>query len=365
MRRHPSEPDKEKIVLGAVLLALAALCTLVGVEAYRSPSFLPFQINPSDTDSPPFGTILLCIVGLVLGWLAGRQWRDSRPIPSEVVPPPMEPVVGQDFAWRKVTSLRFLDRKIENFESIEEHLLGEYNTAQAAYQKLPRSSGRIEYDKLREVVDNQRTSLPDGKKDLADIRRDIEAILSGDIRKFILSIEEQLKKLQRSKQEVERRLAMKEKEEAAKKLNDKRNDKPEPDSGWDSVEYLKDDILSLDHQIIESETDLQELTTFDFQRLHEQLGIPGPAGLSSVRIDHLHDIKAKTDILSEIKGTAHHPQAVTKIRNRTDVEADLDRLSAEDTLIDRNPTLTVEDKMRRRNINADKRERLYHELAEL
>jgi hypothetical protein len=364
MRLRPNEPDNQKVVLAVALFVIGLLSVAIGVHAYRSPSFLPFQINPLDRDSMPVGTVLLCIAGLVLAWQAGRQWRDSRPIPSESVLPPIQPVVGEDFAWRKITSLRFLDRKIENFEQLEEELVEEYNTARSAYEKLPHSSGRIEYDTLRAVVEGQRRSATTGKKALAELRRDIEAVLSGDVRKFILTIEEQIKKLQRNKRELEASLVQKEKEEAAKKAGDKRNGKQGSQLDPESVEDLKYDLVDVDHQIIELETDLQELKTFDFQKLYQQLGLPGPAGLSSVAIDHLQDIKAKTDILNDMKGRSD-PTATPKTRDRADVEADLERLSAEDALIDRNSTLSVEDKIRRRNINADKRERLYHELSSL
>lgn len=367
MRRRPNDPDHQKAFLAVALFILGLFCCAFGIQVYRSPSILPVQINPPERieppHDPPYGTILLCIVGLGFVWMASRQWRDSRPIPSEVVPPPVQPVVGEDFAWRKVTSLRFLDRKIGSFEQLEEELVEEYDTARNAYEKLPRSSGRIEYDKLREIVDDQKTSLVSGKKNLADLRRDIEAILSGDVRKFILTTEEQIKKLQRNKRELETRLVEKEKEEAAKKATGKDDGKPA--SGWGSVEYVKSEIVDVDHRIIELETDLHELKTFDFQRLYQQLGLPGPAGLSSVAIDHLEDIKAKTEILNGMKGTSAPTSSAAKKRDCTDVETDLERLSAEDTLIDRNPTLSVEDKIRRRNINADKRERLYHELSSL
>ncbi len=363
MRLRPNEPDNQKVVLAVVLFVIGLLSVAIGVQAYRSPSFLPFQINPLDRDSMPVGTVLLCIAGVVLAWRAGREWRDSRPLPSETAPPPVQPVVGEDFAWRKITSLRFLDRKIESFEQLEEDLIEEYNTARSAYEKLPRSSGLIEYDKLRAVVEGQRRSSVAGKKALAELRRDIEAVLSGDVRKFILTIEEQIKKLQRNKRELEASLVQKEKEEAAKKVGDKRNGNQGSELE-DTIEEVKSDIVYVDHQIIELETDLQELKTFDFQKLYQQLGLPGPAGLSSVAIDHLQDIKAKADILNDMKGRSD-PTATPKTRDRADVEADLERLSAEDALIDRNSTLSVEDKVRRRNINADKRERLYRELSSL
>jgi hypothetical protein len=185
------------------------------------------------------------------------------------------------------------------------------------------------------------------------------------VRKFILTIEEQIKKLQRNKRELEARLVEKEKEEAAKKASGKRNGKQGSALDPESVEDLKYDLVDVDHQIIELETDLQGLKTFDFQKLYQQLGLPGPAGLSSVAIDHLQDIKAKADILNDMKGRSDPSTPAPKTRDRTDVEADLELLSTEDTLIDRNPTLSVEDKIRRRNINADKRERLYHELSSL
>jgi hypothetical protein len=369
MRRRPNEPDNEKVALAVVLFILGLFCVLIGVQVYRSPSFLPFQVNPLDRNEPPFGTVLLCIAGVVLVRMAGKRWRDSRPIPSESIVPPVQPVVGEDFPWRKATSLRFLDRKIESFEQIEEDLVEEYNKARDAYEKLPHSSGRIEYDRLRKIVERQKTSLATGKKSLAELRRDIEAILSGDVRKFILTIDEQIKKLQRNRQDIEAKITERkkqiEKESTSQKANNGRDENEAYLFGPDTLGSLRWEVTSIDHEIIELETDLHELKTFDFQKLYQQLGLPGPAALSGIAIDHLQDIKAKADILNDLKGRSDPTTAALKIRDRTDVEADLERLSTEDTLIDRNPTLSVEDKIRRRNINADKRERLYHELSSL
>ena len=98
MRRRPNDPDNQKAFLAVALFVLGLFCCALGIQVYRSPSLLPVRINPAEHDDPPYdppyGTILLCIAGLGFVWMARRPWRDSRPIPNEVVPPPVQPVVG-------------------------------------------------------------------------------------------------------------------------------------------------------------------------------------------------------------------------------------------------------------------------------
>jgi hypothetical protein len=88
MRRRPNDPDYQKAFLAVALFILGLFCCAVGIQVYRSPPILPVQVNPvnpsepNEPHDPPYGTILLCLVGLGFVWMARKQWRAAGTLTS-------------------------------------------------------------------------------------------------------------------------------------------------------------------------------------------------------------------------------------------------------------------------------------------
>ena len=68
----------------------------------------------------------------------------------------------------------------------------------------------------------------------------------------------------------------------------------------------------VDIAIIESETDLEELQNFDFQKLWSELRLPGPSELSRVPHARVAEMKDKVSTIGEIPTFKNSAQAATQ-----------------------------------------------------
>lgn len=163
------------------------------------PSFLK-SLQPSrETEN---GVLIFSAIGGVLIFLFGRLLNyNSKPIPQESFPPPGPLHLIQDEAWRQQSHFRLLDRLIAETVDLENSILASYNKMTNAYEKLPQSEGRVEYDFHRRTFLIRKECVESGLRDLEKAKERIQRILSGNVEPDILELQTQKERLARRRLE--------------------------------------------------------------------------------------------------------------------------------------------------------------------
>jgi hypothetical protein len=265
-------------------------------------------------------------------------FHSAQAIPNE---PPESPApfdMITDQPWRKPTGLRFLEKLKEKVTRVEERIRNVHEVGVDAHQSISRVISISDYHAAIGVLHAMEAEKAKLLSELPLSYERIERIFNGDVGKEILDIKEQTKKLERQKQEDSRKLAT---WETACTIQHKNKDEMEEcdQKRLSHREYFHKSIHLIDVELIELETDLEELHHFDFHQLWTALDLPGPPNLTRVAKEAIEDLKGKVDSLNTISGlTSRGPQPAppippskeeTRLKNKARCEADIERLRVE------------------------------------
>jgi hypothetical protein len=165
------------------------------------------KADGSPQDWFPLAAVAGVVLGCVFVFSGGWAIYDARPIPSDPIRAPTPLQLTHDEAWRKPTPLRFLEKLKKELTDIENQVRQDYDKAVQAYEKLPHSSGRFDYDRHKRTLEYSVSDIDRAQdRRLPALRLRIEKIFAGDVNAEILDLEENTRKLQRNKQEHERGL---------------------------------------------------------------------------------------------------------------------------------------------------------------
>jgi hypothetical protein len=188
------------LVLGVAGFALGWMFPTQSQTAVGSGAHLGFPVVP---DWLPF---VMIIGGFLCAVLGGVTIYDRRPLPNEPISAPKPLQLVQDEPWRGPTDLRYLETLKEEVNELEDVLSKSHAEAVEAYEKLPRSSGRIEYGRWRTQKASAEEAIVESQKTLTGLKQRIRKIWNGNVEQELLTLRERLLKLERKKQERQRQL---------------------------------------------------------------------------------------------------------------------------------------------------------------
>ena len=290
MASSPTTTRVQNPATGYILLVAGILC-LVGGGLAIAPAVQSHSDPAGWSLALLFGGFLACVFG-------GIQIYDSQPLPADPIRAPQPLQLVQDEPWRKNTSLRYLEKLKEEVASLEKEASREYTVAADAYEKLSKASGRIEYNRLQREKRFAESTIPNLEKDITALKKRIETICSGNVQQEILTIKENIKKLERSNQENQRTLADLDKPCTIQhKYQSDVNycERTRAEQRARLRRYIHDN----DNRTIELQTDQEELQNYDFKNLWKSIGksAAAAAGLTAIDKNQLQDMKDKADIL--------------------------------------------------------------------
>lgn len=311
--RHVKSSTAAYTLLGCSALILALCYFLPGL--YRTP------YNQQRVDVV---VIFGLSVGIFMGMVALFKLYDAQPLPEEAISAPLPPDLYQSQAWRKSTSLRYLEELKKDLAKAEERLLSSYEKALEGYNTLRQSSGRFEYGERKLMITYYAAMLLPEKKDITELVERIDRMFAGDVSFEVGSLNESVARAKRKRQEYERQLKDTQEKCTIKHRDD--DEVRECDNRRQSLQTkLHGYIYNIDQEVIGYEAQIQELKEFDFKRLYRELGLPGPPGLINVDTSHIKDIKDKAGLLQNIPDVGPRQQAGPK---RPKEEEEIDRIVA-------------------------------------
>ncbi len=229
---------------------------------------------------------------MLLRWLAGCGLYTTA-----------NPSLTTDQAWRQPTNprLRFLERLKDNVAEIEQGIHAVHESANEAHRSIPEVVGYSEYQASKADLEMAEFQKKELLSQLTILYQRSDKIFAGDVGSEIITIKQEIKKLEREKQEEQRKLAAWQQPCAIQHKNNTEVAECENNRAIQQ-ENLHQAIHRIDSRIIELQTDQEELQHYDFQRLWKDTGLHLPATESIARVpqESLTELREKIQTLNSI-----------------------------------------------------------------
>lgn len=295
---------------------------------------------------------------------------------AKITSPPILRLIRTE-PWRRATSLRCVESLKQELLSAEKHLIQSHERSYNAYRRLLQENTISEYKELLDEKKNADCQVEQAQRTVTSLKQRIDRIYSGDVATEQLHLNESIKKLERDRQEEQRKLSSwdapcsirheTQADVSACRANRSRQ-----------LSYLRSAIHGIDIRIIELQTHSEELRNVDFAELWLLLGRPDSArrGLAAVSQQTLQDMKTRAETLRRIPALGppkppkpRQPPAIKpspeeiRAREKARIEAQLQQLAVAQQRDVARATSEI-DRNRLVNIYGNRRHQLMQEMED-
>jgi hypothetical protein len=306
--------------LFVLALVLGVVAFILGVPARQA-----VVANGADPNVWAFPALFAGV--LVIAAMACAYY--AQPVPNEPLHAPAPFEIDTDQRWRRPTELRMLERLKKDLVATEKRVNDCHERGLTAYRDSQQAVSYAAYQRAKSDLEENEEQKRRLLRKVPEMQERIDRLAAGDVGHEMLTIEEQIAKLNRQKQENQRKLSDLDKpctldHDAEQCKRDRQRQR-----GW-----LHEENHAIDVKIIECETDLKELRNFDFQKLWRDLALPGPAELGRVpqaTIDSLRQNVESVNAIPNLKDRRPAPVAVkpSPKDRRAQILAEVAELQAE------------------------------------
>jgi uncharacterized protein YeeX (DUF496 family) len=258
--------------------------------------------KPGNENGPAVAAYCLAAVSFLI---ACYFFYDSLEIPVEHIDPPARVVIDRSEPWRvlqqpeKKYRVRYIENLLEQLTALEKTVEQSHSKQNDLYKELRNpTKGRAAYSSDRDSYSFVESAKQLAAGEIPKLKQRITFLVDGDFSAEVYDLTMEVEKLKRDRAEHERKVRDGEARVLACRtpLKDCSNCKDWPSQREDL--YRK--IHNLDHRVIELNSSIAELRSYDVKKLQSQLNLGGPERVATIPQEDLDKFKKSLNTVNEL-----------------------------------------------------------------